>query len=102
LILRHKVRHAVISPLHVQRSRSHLAPAGTTKTLRLVVGDNTGAAAASEVVVGNCGAKDPGEFAFDVPADAKALGFTAEPGSGTVPAGQKVRVEFKRYEGAAL
>lgn len=53
-------------------------------------------------MVGNCGAKDPGEFAFDVPADAKALGFTAEPGSGTVPSGQKVRVEFKWYEGAAL
>lgn len=71
------------------------AQAGTTKTLRLVVGDNTGAAAASEVVVGNCGAKDPGEFAFDVPADAKALGFTAEPGSGTVPAGQKASVQIK-------
>ena len=41
--------------------------------------------------MGNCGAKDPGEFAFDVPADAKTLGFTVEPASGTVAAGQKVK-----------
>ena len=64
--------------------------AGVTRTLRVIVGDNTGAAASSEVVVGNCGGKDAGDFAFDLPGDAKTLGFSVEPMAGSVAAGQKV------------
>jgi hypothetical protein len=38
----------------------------------------------------HAGSKDPGEFVFDVPAEAKAFGFSVEPPSGNVAAGQKV------------
>merc|ERR1712159_173299 len=60
---------------------------GSLKRVAVQCGGSDGEGGQCTITLGNCGGKGPGEFAFDVPAAAKAAGFAVEPPTGSVDGG---------------